>query len=208
MEQSKLTLLAVPTVIAALVMFLSHGGWPWFAVTWISVPVVLVLVPLLVLIVRSHFHDAGRADWDGAIAWRNERDAARWRGKKIPMEILYEAYMAEKLDFKQDVYETMLGRNKLFRFCFTFGDVKFYFREFLGQNVTHSLDSDRGDIAHVYNRGNDFYNWFLGDTMVYTSGMFRDKSESLESAQQRKLETVCKYVQMKPGDRHLNIGCG
>ena len=88
--------------------------------------------------------------------------------------------------------------------------MKFYFREFLGQNVTHSLDSDRGDIAHVYNRGNDFYNWFLGETMVYTSGIFRDTAETLEDAQERKLDTVCKYVQMKPGDeapRHrLRLG--
>ena len=49
------------------------------------------------------------------------------------MEIMYEAYMAEKLDFKQDVYEVLLARHKLFRFCFTWGDVKFYFREFLGR---------------------------------------------------------------------------
>jgi cyclopropane fatty-acyl-phospholipid synthase-like methyltransferase len=68
--------------------------------------------------------------------------------------------------------------------------------------------SDEADIAHVYNRGNDFYHWFLGDTMVYTSGIFRDPSESLETAQERKLETVCQYVHMKPGDQHLDIGCG
>ena len=208
MEQSAWTLLAVPTVIATAVTLLSHHGWQWFAVTWISVPVVLVLLPLLYLIYRSHSHDAGTADWEPLLSWRDEKDAARWRGKKIPMEIMYEAYMAEKLDFKQDVYEVLLGRHKLFRFCFTWGDVKFYFREFLGQNVTHSLDSDRSDIAHVYDRGNDFYNWFLGETMVYTSGIFRDKAESLEDAQRRKLDTVCKYVQMKPGDRHLDIGCG
>ena len=49
------------------------------------------------------------------------RTQARWEGKKIPMEIFYEAYMAEKLDFKGDLYETMLRRNQLFRFCFTLG---------------------------------------------------------------------------------------
>jgi sphingolipid C9-methyltransferase len=124
------------------------------------------------------------------------------------MEILYEAYMNERLDFVQDLYEVMLRRNQLFRFCFTWGDVRFYFRKFLGQNLGHDLDSDRGDIAPVYDRGNDFYNWFLGETMTYTSGIFQDETESLEVAQERKLDTVCKYVQMKPGDRHLDIGCG
>src|SRR5690606_13837953 len=121
---------------------------------------------------------------------------------------LYEAYIRGELDFKVDVHEALLRRNQLFRFCFTWGDIKFYFGEFLRQNLTHSRRSDEGDIAHVYNRGNDFYNWFLGDGMVYTSGIFHDESETLEQAQLRKLDTVCRSVQMQPGDQHLDIGCG
>jgi len=99
-------------------------------------------------------------------------------------------------------------RNQLFRFCFTKNDAKFYMREFMGQNLGHSVEADHSDIAHVYDRGNDFYNWFLGETMVYTSGVFRDPEESLEAGQQRKLETVSQYVQLEPGDKHLDLGCG
>jgi cyclopropane fatty-acyl-phospholipid synthase-like methyltransferase len=44
--------------------------------------------------------------------------------------------------------------------------------------------------------------------MVYTSGVFEDESETLEQAQERKLDTVCRSVQMQRGDRHLDIGCG
>ena len=208
MEQSRISLILVPTIIAAIAMWLSVGGWPVFVVSWVAVPLVLVGLPVLGLVWRSHAHDGGSADWTPFVEFREEKTAAKWKGKKIPMEILYEAYMSEKLDFKQDVLETMLKRNKLFRFCFTWGDVKFYFREFLGQNITHTVSSDEGDIAHVYNRGNDFYNWFLGESMTYTSGIFQDVEESLEAAQERKLETVCNYVQMQPGDRHLDIGCG
>jgi cyclopropane fatty-acyl-phospholipid synthase-like methyltransferase len=208
LEQRALTLLAIPTLVAALVTIAARGGWVVFVATWIGVPIVGVLGPALFLVYRSHRHDAGAADWDGVLAWRNPAEGARWKGRKIPMEIAYEAYRDGRLDFRTDVHAAMLGRNRIFRFCFTWGDVKFYLREFLTQNVTHSVRSDHGDIAHVYNRGNDFYQWFLGDTMVYTSGIFRDQSESLEVAQERKLETVCRYVQMKPGDRHLDIGCG
>ena len=208
LEQNIIVLLSVPTAIALLVGALTQMNWMAMVGTWVAVPLVSVVLPLVYLVFRSHNHDAGAVDWRGSIVWRDEADSKAWFGKKIPMEILYEAYMAEKLDFVGDVYETMLRRNQLFRFCFTWGDIKFYFREFLKQNVTHSIKSDEGDIAHVYNRGNDFYHWFLGDTMVYTSGIFRDKSESLEAAQERKLETVCQYVQMKPGDQHLDIGCG
>jgi cyclopropane fatty-acyl-phospholipid synthase-like methyltransferase len=208
MEQSRLLLVLVPVLIAVAATLLSGGGWPVFAGTLIGVPLVFVGLPVLGLVYRSHRHDGGPADWTPYLEFKDEKLASKWMGKKIPMEVLYEAYMAEKLDFKQDVYETMLKRNELFRFCFTWGDVKFYLFEFLGQNVSHTESSDKADIAHVYDRGNDFYNWFLGESMTYTSGIFQDTDESLEAAQERKLETVCQYVQMKPGDDHLDIGCG
>jgi cyclopropane fatty-acyl-phospholipid synthase-like methyltransferase len=208
MEQSVWLLLAVPLVIGGIAWLVSGGSWWAFGSAVIATPLLLVVAPLCVLIYSSHRHDAGSANWEPYLAFRDARDNARWSGKRIPMEVLYEAFMAEKLDFKQDVLEVFMKRNQLFRFCFTWGDVKFYLKEFLRQNLTHSKKSDEGDIAHVYNRGNDFYNWFLGETMVYTSGMFQDPDESLEAAQERKLRTVCDYVQMKPGDRHLDIGCG
>ncbi|HEY2405083.1 MAG TPA: cyclopropane-fatty-acyl-phospholipid synthase family protein [Polyangiaceae bacterium] len=211
LEQNQLVLLAIPTVVAGLAYTLARGhfarDWLVFVLVWLAVPVFGVILPLLFLVYRSH-RDAGAANWDAYISWRDPKLAKRWQGKKVPMEILYEAYMAEKVDFKQDLYEVMLRRNQLFRFGFTWGDVKFYFKEFLGTNVTHSVKADHGDIAHVYDRGNDFYNWFLGESMTYTSGMFLDPSDTLEAAQERKLATVCKYVQMKPGDQHLDIGCG
>lgn len=208
LEQNRLLLLAVPTAIAAITMLATGGDWRTFLLTWLAVPLFGVVVPVLGLMIRSHGHDGGAANLEPFIAWRNADDAAKWQGKKIPMEILYEAYMAERLDFKQDVYETLLKRNQLFRFSFTWGDIAFYFREFLGQNISHTEMSDKNDIAHVYNRGNDFYNWFLGESMTYTSGIFQDTSETLERAQERKLDTICQYTQMKPGDRHLDIGCG
>jgi hypothetical protein len=208
MEQRLSVLLLVPTAVAAIVAGLTDLSWPLVVAAWIAVPVCGIILPLLGLVVRSRLHDDVATDWSQFVRFRDEAESKRWAGRKIPMEILYEAYMAERLDFIEDVYEVMLRRNQLFRFCFTWGDVKFYFREFLGQNVTHTQKSDRGDIAHVYNRGNDFYNWFLGESMTYTSGMFHDTSETLEQAQERKLETVCRYVQMKPGDEHLDIGCG
>ncbi len=208
LERSVFTLLAIPTVIAGLAFLIIPGGWPVFVAAWFIVPTLGVVLPLMYLVYRSRTHDAGATDWTEAIEWKDAAESKRWMGQKIPMEVVYEAYMAGKLDFKQDVYEVMLRRHQLFRMAFTWGDVKFYFREFLGQNVTHTQETDKGDIAHVYNRGNDFYHWFLGDSMTYTCGIFQDTEESLEDAQDRKLETVCQYVQMKPGDRHLDIGCG
>jgi sphingolipid C9-methyltransferase len=208
LEQNVMTLLAAPTLVAALATLLLKGDWVVFLVAWLAVPVLFVILPLLFLVYRSHQHDAGAPSLTDHLEWKDAKDAERWHGKKVPMEVLYEAYMAQKLEFNRDLYELMLRRNKLFRFCFTRGDVAFYFRKFLGQNISHTLQSDSGDIAPVYNRGNDFYNWFLGETMVYTGGIFQSEDETLEEGQRRKLDTVCQYVQMKPGDKHLDVGCG
>jgi len=128
--------------------------------------------------------------------------------KKIPIEEVVEAYLIEKVEFKKDLYEILLKRNQLFRFCFSWNHAKFYIGTFLRQNFGHSTGADHSDIHHVYNRGNDFYGWFLGETMIYTSGVFEDEKESLEVAQRRKMDLVCQYTQMKKGDKHLDIGCG
>jgi len=208
LEQNLVLLLLVPTVIAVLVTWGSNGSWPTFLAAWVVVPLVGIVLPLFYLVYRSHGHDGGAANWEPFLKFQDEKLASRYRGEKIPMEVAYEAYVAGKLEFLGDVRDTMMRRNQLFRFFFTWGDVKFYFRKFLGQKLMHSQSWDEDDIAPVYNRGNDFYNWFLGPSMVYTSGIFRDESESLEAGQERKLETICRYVHMKPGDRHLDIGCG
>lgn len=208
LEQPAWLLACVPLSLGAVAWAVTNGSWVAFGATVVATPLVLLGIPILALIWGSYRTRDNTADWEPYLSFKDPNVAARWRGKKIPMEVVYEQFMAEGLDFKRDVAEVFLKRNQLFRFCFTWGDVRFYFREFLRQNLTHSRKSDEGDIAHVYNRGNDFYHWFLGDSMTYTSGVFQDPNESLEAAQERKLGLVCDYVQMKPGDRHLDIGCG
>jgi cyclopropane fatty-acyl-phospholipid synthase-like methyltransferase len=58
--------------------------------------------------------------------------------------------------------------------------------------------------------GDDFYGWFLGPQMIYTSGMISDihKKETLEELQDNKLSVVCSKLQLKASDKLLDIGCG
>src|SRR5690606_2156735 len=49
---------------------------------------------------------------------------------------------------------------------------------------------------------------FLGERMVYTLGFFENPGQSLEQAQDNKMELVCRKLQLKPGERLLDIGCG
>ncbi len=61
-----------------------------------------------------------------------------------------------------------------------------------------------------YDRGDDFYGWFLGPRMIYTSGLIADinKEETLEQLQDNKLSAVCEKIELKEGERLLDIGCG
>ncbi|KAL2911113.1 hypothetical protein HK105_209432 [Polyrhizophydium stewartii] len=74
----------------------------------------------------------------------------------------------------------------------------------------HSHKQDENQAHDHYDRGEDYYNWFLGPMMIYTSGVISSavKRETLEDMQQRKLKTVVHKVDLKPGEKMLDIGCG
>jgi cyclopropane fatty-acyl-phospholipid synthase-like methyltransferase len=201
-------LLLMSGALAFAIAFAAGGDWRHGLGSWLAVPVVCVVFPLLYLVYRSHRQAGAAGDWSPYLSFRDPKRGARWRGKKIPMEIAYEAYLEGELESKLDLRELMQRRTQLFRFAFTWGDAKFFFRRFLVQNFSHSRAADRADVKPVYDRGNDFYEWFLGDSMVYTSGIFRSPEESLEVAQRRKLDTICQSIQLQAGDRLLDIGCG
>lgn len=58
-----------------------------------------------------------------------------------------------------------------------------------------------------YDIGNDLYEGMLDKRMIYTCGYW-DKAKDLDSAQEAKLDLVCRKLGLKPGDRILDIGCG
>ncbi len=69
-------------------------------------------------------------------------------------------------------------------------------------------DDDRKFIQFHYDVGNDFYKLFLDKEMVYTCAYFKDWDDTLEQAQLNKLDLICRKLQLQPGDRMLDIGCG
>ena len=72
----------------------------------------------------------------------------------------------------------------------------------------HSLERDRQAVAYHYDVSNDFFALFLDRRMVYTCAYFADSDEDLDTAQERKLEHVCRKLRLRPGERLLDIGCG
>ncbi len=63
-------------------------------------------------------------------------------------------------------------------------------------------------VAHKhYNLGNDLFNTMLDKRMIYSCGYWQN-TQTLDAAQEAKLELICKKLQLKPGLRVLDIGCG
>ncbi|QPQ55387.1 class I SAM-dependent methyltransferase [Allosphingosinicella flava] len=72
----------------------------------------------------------------------------------------------------------------------------------------NSKDQARRNIAFHYDLGNDFYAAWLDETMTYSSALFDDFAEPLEAAQERKVRALLDRLDLKPGQRLLEIGCG
>ncbi len=58
-----------------------------------------------------------------------------------------------------------------------------------------------------YDLGNDLYRAMLGKRLVYSCGYWRD-ADNLDDAQEAKLDLICRKLQLRPGMRVLDIGCG
>jgi cyclopropane-fatty-acyl-phospholipid synthase len=72
----------------------------------------------------------------------------------------------------------------------------------------HSLRRDREAVRHHYDLSNDFYRVVLGPSMVYSCAYFEHPDDSLEHAQERKLDLICRKLMLGPGQRLLDVGCG
>jgi len=72
----------------------------------------------------------------------------------------------------------------------------------------HSLERDRQAVTYHYDVSNDFFALWLDRRMVYSSAYFHSGDDELDTAQERKLDYVCRKLRLKPGQRLLDIGCG
>ena len=186
----------------------------WLALLFVF-PLLLLLSFALIFIFiiksRNHGEVYRNKEFDSLLIFTNKKFRKKWEKsrKKIPIEKAIEAYMNGKLDFKDDdVLKVLESRYELFRFSFTWGHFKSFLKDILGKVWKHTNKDNKRDVADVYNRGNDFYGWFLDNRMLYSSGIFDDRNGDLSVAQTRKLHKICRMLQMEKGQEHLDLGCG
>ncbi|GAA0365128.1 class I SAM-dependent methyltransferase [Microbispora corallina] len=72
----------------------------------------------------------------------------------------------------------------------------------------HAKQRDAEAIHHHYDVSNKFYEWVLGPSMAYTCAVFPRADATLEEAQFTKFDLVAKKLDLQPGMRLLDVGCG
>ncbi len=76
------------------------------------------------------------------------------------------------------------------------------------RSIRHTRRIDAEAIAYHYDVSNDFYRLWLDERMVYSCAYFRSPEDSLEQAQLAKIDHILAKLQLRPGQRLLDIGCG
>ncbi|KAI6004368.1 sphingolipid C9-methyltransferase [Pisolithus orientalis] len=207
--------LGVPFFVKRILPIVSRGGFK----TYVFLVVVLgVPITVAYWTVASMYGKRKNLkvilptrDIEEYITIKDEQLKSLYHGKeKIPMQIFHDAYFDGKIDFNGDVLDIMEQRHDWAKMVFTPELFKYVFMNLLPEVIVHSQSQDEEQVRGHYDRGDDFYEWFLGPRMIYTSGVITSTTEpqTLEQLQDNKLAVVCSKLNLQPHDRLLDVGCG
>ncbi len=80
--------------------------------------------------------------------------------------------------------------------------------EWLTKAVARSLPQEKADIEHHYGRGDEFYEMYLDKKLQYSCAYFRTPDDTLDQAQEQKIAHTVRKLDLRKGQRLLDIGCG
>jgi cyclopropane-fatty-acyl-phospholipid synthase len=134
--------------------------------------------------------------------------ARTWRGLKAlaapAMGALARAYVHNDIDFSGGARRALAVAEGMV------GDIA-HGRDAVGSRVKlwmRQRRSNRENIRRHYDVSDAFYRLWLDQRLVYSCAYFRAEADTLEAAQVQKLDHICRKLQLAPGDRFLDIGCG
>jgi cyclopropane-fatty-acyl-phospholipid synthase len=80
--------------------------------------------------------------------------------------------------------------------------------ELILEGERHSQARDAAAVRYHYDVGNEFFALFLDASMTYSCAIFSRGAQTLEQAQRDKLELIATKLDLRPGQRVLDVGCG
>ncbi len=72
----------------------------------------------------------------------------------------------------------------------------------------NTVKGSKRNIAEHYDLSNDFFRLFLDKSMMYSSAVYENETDTLEQAQWNKLDRICRKLELSPSDHLLEIGTG
>ena len=141
----------------------------------------------------------------GRMVFRNR--SVLLRTLKGPELAFGDAYSDGELELHGDLYEIVYR-------CFSSIQARgasAFKKSILGQapkSKTNTPDGSKKHIHHHYDLGNDFYQLWLDEKMLYTCAYYPDQDSTLEQAQLAKMDHVCRKVRLEPGQTVIEAGCG
>ena len=175
--------------------------------------------------------------WDGSTAGPADAPTLIIRNKRAMRRIMWQpnelglarAYVAGDLDLEGDIYDAL---NRLAALVWRSPDIKdlpFHTiaadlvrlgilgtqpkpppEEMHVNGARHSRRRDRQAVTQHYDVGNEFYRIVLGESMVYSCAYWTSDAAGygLADAQRDKLDLICRKLDLKPGERLLDVGSG
>jgi len=192
------------------------GGIPALLIAEVAIALKVGLVytavlPCLIWLWYQFHLRTPPADTEAFLTFKDASLRRSWAKNKIPMHILVEAFLDDKVAFKKDVFKTLdEHREDFIDWRPTWNLALFLIRQALPSTSSSfkSIAATKKEIADHYDMGNDFFGAFMGPLMIYTSAIYHGLHQTLEQAQTNKLDTICEKLHLKPGQRMLDIGCG
>lgn len=122
---------------------------------------------------------------------------------KPSLDHLGEAYIKGKIDIEGKLSDVISVGYSLARSTVRSAKLARVRRYF-----NHTKTSDRKAIQYHYDVSNAFYRLWLDENMVYSCAYFENGNEDLATAQLKKIDHILTKIQLQPGQRLLDIGCG
>jgi sphingolipid C9-methyltransferase len=142
------------------------------------------------------------------VIFNDEKLSKKYKNAEIPMSVLYESYFDGDVDFKGDIFDFLSERQSMVKYTITRQHLQWAMTNFVPDVVQHTRAADEKLIREKYDRGNDFFEFFLGPSMMNISARFSSVTESLEDAHLNQFSAVVSKLQLEPKHRLLDIGCG
>ena len=120
------------------------------------------------------------------------------------LDSLGEAYINELIDIEGSMPD-------IIRMAFKLADVSKSPKGIIrraAKLLTRTKEDDKESIQYHYDVSNEFYRLWLDENMLYSCGYFESEGVSLGQAQTAKIDHILQKIQLKPGHRLLDIGCG